>query len=197
MTSKMQFYQREEGTELFAANPVKLPFLSVVSNKVRQGRETWQNTEAQMLILTCYISLFHPSSCSNTAQSKFPLMDPSHSLVLSSLGFSAAIIKLGRVGDTVKMYLPEENGSDASIFTTYPVVTSNSLVGIQGAQIQLERGRGKKIQFFVVLKCKEFWGNRDSSEIFASLQACHRPLYKLQNKPHQNDSVLFAAAARN
>lgn len=79
MTSKMQFYHTEEGTELSAANPVKLPFLSIVSHKVRQGAETWQNTKAQVLILKCYISLFHPSLCSDTAQSKFPSMDPSHS----------------------------------------------------------------------------------------------------------------------
>lgn len=68
--------------------------------------------------------------------------------MLYSLGFSVAVIKLGKVEDTVKMNLPEENGSDASIFTTYPVMTSDSLTGIQGVQIQLERGQGKKIQYF-------------------------------------------------
>ena len=93
-----------------------------------------------MLILKCYKSLFHPSLYSNTAESKFPLIDLRHSPVLYSVGFPVAIIKLGKVDDTVKMNLPGENGSDASVFTTYPVVTSDSLTGIQGAQIQLERG---------------------------------------------------------
>ena len=102
----------------------------------------------QSLSVKCYISLFHPSLYSSTAERKFPLIDPRHSAVLYSLGFPVAIIKLGKVEDTVKMNLPEENGSDASVFTTYPVVTSDSLMGIQGAQIQLERGQGKKIQFF-------------------------------------------------
>lgn len=39
-------YQTEEGTEMVAVNPVKLAFLSVIFNKVRQGGETWQNIKA-------------------------------------------------------------------------------------------------------------------------------------------------------
>lgn len=46
MTSKMQFYQAEEGAELVAVNSGKPDFLSIVFNKVGQGRETWQNTKA-------------------------------------------------------------------------------------------------------------------------------------------------------
>lgn len=68
--------------------------------------------------------------------------------MLRSLDFPVAVIKLDKAEDTAKMNLPEENGSDASVFTIYPVVTSDSLMGIQGAQIQLERGWEEKIQFF-------------------------------------------------
>lgn len=56
---------------------------------------------------------------------------------------------------------------------------------------------GEKRFDFSLLKCKEFWGNIDSSEIFAFLQAHHQPLYELQNRTHQNDSTLFAAAVWN
>lgn len=101
-------------------------------------------------------TFFHPSLYSNTAESKFPLIDPRHIPVLCSLDFPVAVIKLDKAEDTAKMNLPEENGSDASVFTTYPVVTSDSLTGIQGAQIQLERGWEDSI--FLLLKCKEFWG---------------------------------------
>lgn len=132
-TSKMCFYQTE-GTELVAVNPGKLAFLSIVFNKAGQGREMWQNTKAEVLILQRYVSFFHLSLYSYTAESKFPLIHPRHSPVLCSLDFPIAIIK-------------EENGSDASVFTTYCVVASDSLVGIQGAQIQLGRGWEKKIQF--------------------------------------------------
>lgn len=107
MTRKTRFYQKEEGTELGAVNPVKLASLSIVFNKVRQGAETWQNIKAEVLILICYLPLFHPSLYSNTAESKFPLIDPRQSPVLYLLGFPVAIIKLGKVEDTVKMNLPE------------------------------------------------------------------------------------------
>lgn len=91
---------------------------------------------------------------SNTAEYKQSLIDPRHSLPLHSSSFSAALIKHGKVEDTVyshtvvKMNLPEENSSDASNFTIYPVVTSDSLTGIQTVQIQLEGGWKKRIQFF-------------------------------------------------
>lgn len=42
MTSKMQFYHTEEGTEMVVINPVKVAFLSVAFGNVGQGGNTWQ-----------------------------------------------------------------------------------------------------------------------------------------------------------
>lgn len=147
MTRKTRFYQKEEGTELGAVNPVKLASLSIVFNKVRQGAETWQNIKVEVLILICYLPLFHPSLYSNTAESKFPLIDPRQSPVLYLLGFPVAIIKLGKVEDTVKMNLPEENGSDPSIFTTYPMVTSDSLMGTREHRYNWKGDRERRFNF--------------------------------------------------
>lgn len=75
--------------------------------------------------------------------------------MLYSLSFPVAIIKLGKVEDTVKMNVPEENSSDAIHFYDLPCGDIRQPHGYPGSTDTIGKGTGKEDSIFLLLKCKE------------------------------------------